>query len=364
MVTLASALVKQKALEVGFDLCGIAPAAPHPKLARLASWIAEGRAGSMAYLGDSLDERLDVRRVLPTARTVISLACAYHTDAPLSTETPPGQAAISRYAWGDDYHEVLKARVRQLLTWMAEAAGRGLEAISSVDDGPVQERVFAEAAGLGWIGKNTCLIHPRLGSWIFLAAVITNADIETDRPTTDHCGTCTRCIEACPTGAITEAWTVDARRCLSYLTIESRPMVETPLRPFLQTHIYGCDVCQDVCPWNSKAPPSTDPAWRARDGLTGARIVDLARLSDAEWSARLRGSAMRRAGLRRLRRSLALACASLPPAEGAEGLAAIEAQPSADHPDVREAIAWARDQLRERGAGASSRPPNLSETRA
>lgn len=352
--------MKQKALEVGFDLCGIAPAVQHPKLLRLASWIAEGRAGGMAYLGESLDERLDVKQVLPTARTVIALACAYHTDAPLSTETPRGHAAISRYAWGDDYHVVLKDRARQLLAWMAETAGPGLEAISSVDDGPVQERVFAEAAGLGWIGKNTCLIHPRLGSWIFLAGIITNADIEPDRPMVDHCGTCTRCIEACPTGAITDPWTVDARRCLSYLTIESRPMVEESLRPAVHTQIYGCDICQDVCPWNAKAPVSTDPAWQAREGNVAPRIVDLARLSDAEWSVRLRGSAMRRAGLRRLRRSLALAAASLPPADADEALTAIEAQPSSVHPDVREAIEWARGELR----AGRDRPDNGGSTRS
>jgi len=351
---ISAAVVKLEAIEAGFDLCGIAAAAPHPKLARLASWIDEGRAGDMHYLRESLDERLDVTKVLPTARSVISLGCVYNTRAPLSIDTPPGHAFISRYAWGDDYHDVLKRRVRRLLERLA-AAIPGLEAVSCVDAGPVQERVFAEQAGLGWIGKNTCLINQKLGSWIFLAAIVTNAELEPDPPATDHCGTCTRCIDACPTGAIVEPWTVDATRCLSYLTIETRRMVDEPLRPFVHTQVFGCDICQDVCPWNRKAAVSDDPAWQPRPGLQMPTIVELACRTDAEWRAFIRNSAMRRAGVRRIRRSLALAAARLPVEEAERALAAIEREPSSAFPDVREAVDWARQQVRETTAEVGER---------
>ena len=339
---LSSSALKSQALVLGFDLCGIAPAAPHPRLARLASWIDEGRAGDMRYLSDSLDERLDVTRLLPTARCVISLGCVYNTDAPPSTSTPDGHAAIARYAWGDDYHDVLPARVRALLTWMADTAGPGLEALSCIDNGPVQERVFAEQAGLGWIGKNTCVINPRLGSWIFLAAIVTNAELDPDVPAFDQCGSCTRCVDACPTGAIVEPYTVDATRCLSYLTIESRSAIDESLRPFIQTQLFGCDICQDVCPWNRRAAVTDDPAWQARPGLRSPVLLDLCLRSDVEWSATLKGSAMRRAGLRRVRRTLALAASHLPPDDADRALSMMSAEPSAAHPDVADAIAWAR----------------------
>jgi epoxyqueuosine reductase len=351
---LTAAAVKAKAIDVGFDLCGIAPAAKHPRLARLASWIDDGCAGDMRYLADSLDERLDVTVMLPTARSVISLGCLYNTEAPLSTTTPAGRAAIARYAWGDDYHDVLPPRVRALLQWMADTAGPGLEALSCVDNGPVQERVFAEQAGLGWIGKNTCVIHPKLGSWIFLAAIVTNADLDADTPAFDQCGSCTRCIDACPTNAITEPWTVDATRCLSYLNIEARTMVDEALRPYLHTQVFGCDICQDVCPWNRRSPVSLDPAWQARPPLASPVLLDLCLRTDAEWSALIKGGAMRRAGLRRIRRTLALAAARLPRADADRALSSLAAQPSARQVDVAEAIAWAR--ARQDGSVAASDP--------
>jgi epoxyqueuosine reductase len=225
---------------------------------------------------------------------------------------------------------------------MAEAAGPGFEAFSCVDAGPVQERVFAEQAGLGWIGKNTCLINPSLGSWICLGEVLTNADLDADEPGADRCGTCTRCLDACPTGAFVEPYQLDATRCLSYLTIESRGSVDPSLRGAIGSHVFGCDICQDVCPWNRRAAASGDAAWQPRDGLAFPRLLDLCRLTDDAWRALLRGSAMRRAGLRRIRRSLAYAAAHLPAADHAHALAALALHPSASDPDVAEAIAWAR----------------------
>ncbi len=344
---LSASFVKTCARDAGFDLCGVATAVRHPRLRRLADWIACGLAGDMTYLEDSLDERSDPAAVLPTVRSVVSLGVVYNTARPYSaTEAGGERVAVSRYAWGEDYHEVLRARLRRLVHAMAEAAGRGFEAFSCVDSGPVQERVFAERAGLGWIGKNTCLINPSLGSWIFLAEVLTNAELEPDRPSFDQCGGCTRCIDACPTGAIVEPYTVDATRCLSYLTIESRGQVDDALRPAIRQQVYGCDICQDVCPWNKRAATSDDGAWQARDGLAYPSLIDLCRRSDQDWRALLRQSAMRRAGLRRIRRSLALAAAWLPGDQAAEALDALAAHPSSADEFVAEAIAWAREQAR------------------
>jgi epoxyqueuosine reductase len=309
---LPPAALKARARAVGFDACGIARAERFPRLAALASWVDRGHAGEMTYLAESLDERLDPRIFLPTARSVISLACVYNTpDAQPASDVPSGSAVIARYAGGDDYHDVLRARVHSLVTWMAAEAGPGLEALSCVDDGPVQERVFAEQAGIGWIGKNTCVINPKLGSWLFLAEVISNAALDADEPAVDQCGTCTRCLEACPTQAIVEPYTVDATRCLSYLTIESRGPIDEALRPALHQQVVGCDICQDVCPWNRKAAVSGDPAWQPREGLAFPWVLELCGWSDQEWRTRLKASALGHAGLKRIRRSLACAADAL-----------------------------------------------------
>ncbi len=308
---LTSTRVKILAAEAGFDLCGIARAERHPKLARLADWIAQGYAGEMGYLADSLEERMDPSQTLPTARSVISVAVVYNTATPYSaTVTDPDVVAIARYAWGDDYHLVLRQRLRGLLTALAAEAGPGFEGLTCVDHEAVQERVFAEAAGLGWIGKNTCVINPQLGSWLFLGELFTNAELEPDEPIADMCGTCTKCIEACPTQAIPQPYTVDATRCLSYLTIETRGEIDRGLQPSVKTQVYGCDICQDVCPWNRKAAVSDDPAWQPREGFLFPRLADLTALSDEALSTKLKGSSMKRAGLTRIRRTLRYAAAS------------------------------------------------------
>src|SRR5260221_3926231 len=257
---LTSASVKAQALEAGFDLCGVARAATYPRLSRLRDWIACGYAGDMTYLTHSCDERLDPLRVLPTARSVVSVAVVYTIAQPYSFALDDSaRAAIARYAWGDDYHAVLRSRLATLVRWMASAAGPGFEAFSCVDNGPVQERVFAEQAGIGWIGKNTCVINPKLGSWLFLAEILTNVELDVDAPAVDQCGTCTRCLEACPSRAIVEPYSIDATKCLSYLAIEARDSVTEPLRAQIGQHVYGCDICQDVCPWNRRAAVSDDP---------------------------------------------------------------------------------------------------------
>lgn len=343
-MSLTSASIKAKALEIGFDLCGVSAAVRHPRLARLAEWLAEGRAGDMTYLGRSLEERADPRRVLASAESVVSVASVYNTDrAPAPAGGAPGDVSVARYARGDDYHDILRGRLRRLVQWMADEAGPGFEAFSCVDSGPVQERVFAEQAGLGWIGKNTCLINPRLGSWLVLGEVLVSRPIEVDRPGLDQCGTCTRCLDACPTGALPAPYTLDATKCLSYLTIERRDAVEPGLRSAIRDQIFGCDICQDVCPWNRRAAVTGDPAWTPRPMLSGSRLLDLCTLSDADWSRLLKGSALTRAGLHRVRRSLAYAAAHLSAGERAHALDALASQPSARDAQVADAIAWARE---------------------
>src|SRR5436190_11799293 len=211
MSGVTAAAVKAQAAALGFDACGIAPATDLPELRFLPQWIASGYAGTMAYLERSAERRADVRRVVPSARSVIVTATVYNTDRPYSTEcTDPSRAHIARYAWGDDYHDVIGARMEQLLAWMRKASAESFDARAYVDTGPVQERVYAQYAGIGWIGKNTCVINPEKGSWIFLAEIICSLDLDCDRPAFDQCGTCTLCIEACPTKAIVGPGVLDS----------------------------------------------------------------------------------------------------------------------------------------------------------
>ena len=344
----ASADVKRQASVLGFDLCGIAGAEAYPELGALKAWLARGYAGDMHYLHRSADRRADVREILPSARAVISLATVYNVDRPYSVDRrDAGQAAIARYAWGDDYHVVIGRRLDALVAWLREAAGEGFEGRAYVDTGPVQERVYAQYAGLGWIGKNTCLINPELGSWIFLSEIICNLDLEPDLPAIDQCGTCTLCLAACPTGALVEPGELDATRCLSYLTIENKGSIPAHQRDEVGGHAYGCDICQDVCPWNgpSRAPSSPDPAWQPRPGLDLPRLVDLWRRSDDELRALLKGSAMKRAGVRRFRRNLAVAIGNAGEAADVEALEAQDDETCRD-PLVQEHVAWAVTKLR------------------
>jgi epoxyqueuosine reductase len=335
---LDAALIKAEAAAVGFDLCGIAPAAGFPELAFLRDWLDRGYAGDMAYLARTAARRADVRRVLPSARSVIVTGTVYNVDRPYSTEiADPAIAKIARYAWGDDYHEGLGRRLEALVARMRTASEMPFEARAYVDTGPVQERVYAQYAGLGWIGKNTCLINAVLGSWLFLAEIICSLDLEPDPPGLDRCGTCALCLEACPTGALVEPWVLDATRCLSYLTIEIKGPIPVEQREALGTHVYGCDICQEVCPWNARPAASARAEWQPRPPLDAARLADLWRRTDAEFEAMLHQSAMSRAGIRGLRRNLAVAIGNSDtvPAE------ALDEREVAD-PLVLEHVRWAR----------------------
>jgi epoxyqueuosine reductase len=344
---ITAADVKRQAAALGFDLCGVAPAEALPELAFFGAWLARGYAGEMHYLERTAGRRADVRAVMPSARAVISLGTVYNTAAPYSTEEPdPARAALARYAWGDDYHVVIEQRLAALIDAMRAAHPDPFDARAYVDTGPVQERVYARHAGLGWIGRNTCVINPELGSWIFLSAIITSLPLEPDAPALDQCGDCTLCLDACPTGALVEPYVLDSRRCLSYLTIELKGPIPAGQRDATGRHAYGCDICQEVCPWNLSPTTavSREPAWVARSGLDGPHLLDLWRRSDDELRALLKGSAMKRAGVKRLRRNLAVAIGNSGDPEGAAALRACRDETAAD-PLVAEHVAWALAKL-------------------
>jgi epoxyqueuosine reductase len=300
----------------------------------------------MHYLERSAERRMDVRNVLPSARSVIVFGTIYNTDRPYSTDTPDDrQAAIARYAWGDDYHAVIERRLERMLAWLRAEAGDALEAKAYVDTGPVQERVYAQRAGLGWIGKNTCVISPDHGSWIFLSEIICNLPLAADAPALDQCGYCTLCLDACPTGALTAPHTLDARRCLSYLTIEIKGAIPVEQRDAIGSHAYGCDICQEVCPYNALPAVSADAAWAPREGLDRPFLLDLWRRSDDELRRMLKGSAMKRAGVRRLRRNIAVALGNTSCAQDVAALEAGHAETCHD-PLVAEHVRWAAEKLR------------------
>ena len=342
---LNAAAVKEKAGSLGFDLCGIAPVESFPELAYLQDWLANGYAGEMQWMSRTAEKRADVRQVVPGARSVIVTGTLYNTDRPYSEDLSPDLARISRYAWGDDYHDVLKARLDELLDWMREQSGESFDARAYVDTGPVQERVYAQYAGLGWIGKNTCLINPERGSWLFLGEIICTLPLEPDTQGLEQCGSCTRCLEACPTGALVEAGVLDSNRCLSYLTIELRSHIPDEHRRALGSHIYGCDICQEVCPYNRPAPRSDASEWQPRAGLDLPRLVELWRQPDAELRRLTRGGPMTRPKVTGLRRNIAVAIGNCGDAEAIDALdSGGDDRPSVADALVREHIDWARRQ--------------------
>src|SRR5262245_49778855 len=312
--------VKALATRLGFDRIAVGPASPPPHGAAFRRWVAAGHDGTMAYLGRRAEERLDPRRVLPGARSVVCVALNYYQgDPPLDPSWEP----VARYAWGRDYHDVMTPRLEAIGAHLERAARARTRAY--VDTGPVLERDLAARAGLGWIGKNTMLLHPALGSWFFIGVVLTDADLVHDAPVPDRCGSCSACLDACPTGAFVAPYVLDARRCISYLTIEHRGEIPPELQGSVGGWQFGCDVCQRVCPWNGKAPRTKEGDFMPRVPYAGAAAV--ADMGDDAIRERFQGTALLRARPAGLRRNAALALSRAP-------RAAPERQPSgrADHP--------------------------------
>jgi epoxyqueuosine reductase len=350
MPALTADMIKAQATSLGFDLCGICAPEAYPELRFLDEWLQRGYSGDMSYLGRTRRVRSDVRHILPSARSVIVTATNYNTPRPYSTEIDdPGVARIARYAWGDDYHEILLQRLNALWLWMRATHPEPFEAAVYVDTGPIQERVYAQHAGIGWIGKHTCVISAKRGSWIFLSTILCSLPLATDPPATDRCGTCTKCLEAGPTGAIVEPWVLDARRCLSYQTIEQKKAMPPEHADAAGAYVYGCDICQDVCPWNQAPLVSEAPEWMPRPELDAPRLVDLWRRSDTDLAEALTGSAMTRAPLPQLRRNLAIALGN---AVDAQSRAALDDVPDAARPSLAESVvaeAMARGRRRRDG---------------
>ena len=344
---LTSDAIKARARELGFDLCGIAPAQAFPELAFLRQWLDRGFAGTMGYLPRSAERRSDVRRVMPSTQSVIVTGTIYNSGHPYSTERKdPSRGEIARYAWSDDYHTVLGKRLADLVSWMQSEAPEPFEARAYVDTGPVQERVYAQYAGLGWIGKNTCVINERSGSWLLLGAILCSLRLEPDAPAVDQCGTCTLCLDACPTGAIVEPHVLDATRCLSYLTIEYRGSIPLDHREKIGNHLFGCDICQEVCPWNHSPAQTGDPAWSSRQDLNLTSLIDLWRRTDQELQEFIGGSAMTRAGVRGLRRNLAAALGNSAEKRAFDALnEPSEQDETRQDPIVAEHVHWARRKL-------------------
>jgi epoxyqueuosine reductase len=346
---------------------------------RYAEWIAAGRAGTMGYLQRTevgQDQELQllrarVRTPFPWARSAIMCLAGYHADQPRSTDpAPEGTGWIARYAWSSrmdaqlgrrpsDYHKVLLKRMRALEAKL-RLQHSDMEARAFVDTGPVVERSLAVAAGLGWTGKNTCLIHPRLGSYGFLAVLLTSLEVADDAAQgqaalqlPDRCGSCTRCIEACPTGALIAPWQMDASRCIAYLTIEHKGPVSEQWMEGMGRQVFGCDICQDVCPWNRKAPISLDPELEARPELVNPTLEWLASLEEAEFEREFNGSPVRRAGYAGLLRNVAIAMGN---SGQARWLMWLEARRQAADEGLRGAVGWALQRLRGVESGAKRRP--------
>ncbi|HET6246317.1 MAG TPA: tRNA epoxyqueuosine(34) reductase QueG [Tepidisphaeraceae bacterium] len=295
--------IKAAAREIGFDLVGIASAEPSRHRDFFRRWLDDGHAGSMHYMGKRFDERVDPGVYFPGAASVVCVAMNYHVplgEPALEDHGTTGR--VARYALGSDYHKLIKSHLHALADRIRELSPAA-QTRAAVDTAPVMERELAERAGIGWIGKNTCIIHPRIGSWILLGQVITTLALPPDDPVGDHCGSCTRCIDACPTQAITSAYTLDARRCISYLTIEHRDEISRELHEKIGDWLYGCDVCQDVCPHNRQAPSAIEPALQPRFAAGSLNAAEVARWTDQDYRDMLGGSAMKRAKLPMLKRN-------------------------------------------------------------
>lgn len=307
--TAASESIRRRAQKLGFERVGIAPALPPPNAANFLAWLERGYAGEMDFMSrpDSVSRRLDPRQALPAARAILCVAMNYHDEDDGPTDTP-SRPVIARYARGADYHTVFEEKLEQLAQSLSEFGCGAAQTLCYVDYGPVLERDHAQRAGLGWIGKNTMLINPQIGSYLFLGVILTDADLEFDAAfLPDHCGTCDRCLTACPTGAIRSPRELDSRLCISYLTIELRGPIPRELRPFIGNRVFGCDICQEVCPWNRAAPKTNEPRFEPRAGTTGPELVELLDLTEDQFKQRFGDTPIARARRRGFLRNVAVA---------------------------------------------------------
>ncbi|WP_040592235.1 tRNA epoxyqueuosine(34) reductase QueG [Schlesneria paludicola] len=341
--------LKVEAGRLGFDLVGMAPAVSPLGFVHFSDWIAEGFAGEMQYLPRRAAAYEHPSHVMPNVRSVVMLGMNYNTTPPRSvperkslSENP---AQVARYAQGSvDYHDLLRGKLKQLADLLHEL-NPGCRTRGVVDTAPLLERDFARLAGLGWFGKNTMLINKRAGSWFLLAALLTDLELEPDRPhETSHCGTCTRCLDVCPTDAFQAPYVLDARRCISYLTIELRSSIPIELRDGIGDWLFGCDLCQDVCPWNHRAPVSPEPGFQPLPELTPVNAASLLAISEVEFKRRFKASPLGRPGWDGLRRNAAIVLGN---SRDPRVLPVLVAQAEDPSPLVSEAVRWAIDKLKQ-----------------
>ncbi|MBY0522559.1 MAG: tRNA epoxyqueuosine(34) reductase QueG [Gemmataceae bacterium] len=342
--------IKERAHSLGFELAGIAPAAPADGFDRLRDWLAQGFAGEMTYMERQAEARRHPSSILSEVRSVVMVAMNYRIrrqEAGVGNQES-GTGRVASYAQGADYHDVLRQRLNSLLAWLQievpGCRGRGV-----VDTAPLLERDFARRAGLGWFGKNTMLLNRRLGSFFFLGALLLDLELTADAPhETQHCGTCTACLNSCPTQAFVGPGVLDARRCISYLTIELRGAVPDELAPAMGDWIFGCDICQDVCPWNRKAPPGAEPALTPRPDLEAVDLVELLNITDEEFRRCFRQTALWRGKRRGLLRNVAIALGNC---GDAAALPALRRALADSEPLIRNAAAWAIGRIEARMQG-------------
>ena len=290
--------LKAKARDLGFDLVAITPAGPSPDHERYVRWLDAGYAGEMGYLARHTGLKADPRRLLPEAKSVVLVGLDYAQTSDPALRADRSRGQIAAYALGDDYHKLMRKALIELDGWLRAKVGRSRQGRVFVDSAPVLERSWARQAGLGFIGKNTCLINPGVGSWFFLGGLLAPEILDYDlppNPQSPSCGACTRCLDVCPTGALVSAHELDARRCISYLTIELRGEIPVELRPQMGNWVFGCDLCQDVCPWNRKAPPARPPRLQPHPDRLARPLLDLLALDQEAFARRFRGSAVKRA---------------------------------------------------------------------
>ena len=334
--------IKEQAQRLGFELVGISPVKLPPHGESFAEWLRRGFSGELEYMKRTEELRRDPHRLIPWAVSLISVGMNYYTpfSRPPALQQPKGW--ISRYAWGDDYHELIKDRLESLLDHIRRIYNAPIEGKAFVDSGPVLERDFAGLAGVGWIGKNTHLISPERGSWFFLGELFVSIPLTYDRPIPDRCGKCDLCLKACPTGAFAGPYVLDARRCISYLTIELKGFIPRHLRPLIGNHIFGCDICQEICPYNVKARPTVEKRYAPRKELYTPDLIPLLSLDEEEFRRRFRGSPILRAKRRGLLRNVAVALGNSKNSEAVPALARVLDDREAL---VRGHVAWALGQI-------------------
>jgi epoxyqueuosine reductase len=353
--------IKAEAVRLGFALVGVTTPEPPPHWSSYENWLTVGRHGQMAYLAEERARlrRRDPRAVLPECKSILVLAASYPDPRPAQAASGESQAEagkprgrVAAYAWGRDYHLVLPQRMKSLVAFIEAQVGGPVPNRGYTDTGPILERDLAERAGLGWIGKNTCLINPGIGSYFFLSEILLGIQLEADAPFAyDRCGTCTRCLDACPTQCILPDRTIDARTCISYLTIELKDSIPPGLRAGMGNWVFGCDVCQEVCPWNRFAPAAVDEAFAPRPGVPQPELITEIELTPQEFNRKFKGSPVQRARRRGYLRNVAVALGN----SGAPAAAAsLERAAQAGEPLVREHAAWALDKTRP--GGETGRP--------